>query len=389
MIFDVVIVGAGLVGASLARALGDSGLDCALVEGTSPPEPAPGSWDRRIYTISPASQAFLADIGIWEMLDPQRLQPVRSMRVWGDTASRLEFSAYESGAERLATILESGALQRALWQSLQSQPGLRLYCPGRPVGLESRADCAVLQLADAEPLRARLLVGADGAHSWVRDAAGMPLQTRPATHTAVVANFACEKPHQGVAFQWFRADGVLAWLPLPGERFSMVWSTGEDHARSLMALSSADLCHSVAEAGLNLLGKLEPLSPAATFPISPAWVPRRTRPRIVLIGDAAHTVHPLAGQGVNLGFGDASALARSIRERKAPLSDPGEWLKLREFERQRAGDILAMRFVTEGLQRLFGARSEPLVQARNLGLNLTDRLPVVKNLLARRAMGIS
>ncbi len=215
----------------------------------------------------------------------------------------------------------------------------------------------------------------------------MPIHRNSVTHTAVVANFACEKAHHGTAFQWFRSDGILAWLPLPGQHFSIVWSTDEANAHALLAAPASELCARVAEAGAHSLGLLEVATAPSSFPIAPAWVARRTRPRMVLIGDAAHVVHPLAGQGVNLGFGDASLLAAMIADQAAHQRDPGDWLTLRRFERQRSGDILAMRLVIKGLQHLFGARSSAIALARNLGLNVTDRLPVIKNLLARRAMG--
>jgi 2-polyprenylphenol 6-hydroxylase len=380
---DVAIVGAGLVGASFARALERSGLKCALIDGASPPPPKQEAWDVRVYAVSPASQSFLQTMAVWDKLDARRMQPIRTMQVRGGPGSRLEFSAYEAGVERLATIVEAGMLQRALWQAVERQPGLELLCPARPTGIELRAECVVLELAEREPLRARVLVGADGANSWVRQAGGMALKSAPVVHTGVVANFACAKPHREVAFQWFRSDGVLAWLPLPGRHFSMVWSTDEANAHALLSATPADLCARVAEAGAHTLGMLELVTPAAAFPIAPSWVPKRTRPRMVLIGDAAHVVHPLAGQGVNLGFGDAQALAALFCEAR----DPGDWLTLRRFERQRASDILAMRVVTQGLQRLFAAPWAAVVQARNAGLTLTDRLPVLKNLLARRAMG--
>ncbi len=355
-----------------------------LIDGAPPPAASTG-WDARIYALSPASQAFLQRIGAWQALDVRRLAPVYAMEVHGDSGSRLSFSAYDSGAERLATIVEAGAVQRALWDSVQADAAIQVRCPAQPASLESRAECVVLSLRDGEEVRARLLVGADGAHSWVRDAAGMPARTSVSPHTAVVANFACQKPHRGTAFQWFRDDGILAWLPLPGEHFSMVWSTEEANARALVAATGHELCAKVAEAGLHALGTLELVTPAASFPIEPAWVPHRTRSRIVLVGDAAHVLHPLAGQGVNLGFSDAAALAGLLGELHG--RDPGERLLLRRFERQRSGDILAMRWMTQGLQRLFATRSSLARQARNAGLDLTDRLPLVKNLLARQAMG--
>jgi 2-octaprenylphenol hydroxylase len=386
MIIDVAIMGAGLVGASLARALAGSGLGCALVDGSPPQEPQAASWDTRVYALSPATQSFLDELGVWRMLDPGRVEPVVAMHVFGDRSSKLHFSAYECGVERLATIVEAGALQRALWRSLQGQPGLQIHCPARPASLQMQDDCVELRLADGSQLCARLLVAADGASSWVRETAGIPAHKQALQHVAVVANFACDRAHRGVAYQWFRGDGVLAWLPLPGKRFSMVWSTPEPNSRELLAASSEDLCDRVAEAGGGALGRLDLVTPAAAFPVAPLSVAQRVRPRLALIGDAAHVIHPLAGQGVNLGFGDARALARVLRE-PAAARDPGERLMLRRFERQRSEDILAMRLATEGLQRLFSARSPAVAMARNLGLTLTDRFSVIKNLLARRAMG--
>lgn len=389
MTFDVTIVGGGLVGAALARALHGTGLQCALIDLAPPPDPS-DAWDSRVYAIAPATQSFLDALDIWPRLDATRIAPVRLMKVFGDrAASRLEFSAYECGVDRLASIVESGRLQSALWQRLQDDPGVTLFCPARPAALRYDAEAMELTLEGGMQLRTRLLVGADGVRSWVREAAGIPSRLRPIGHTAVVANFACDIPHQDVAYQWFRKDGVLAWLPLPGNRMSMVWSTSATQADTLMGLSPQALGEHVARAGMDTLGKLETITPPASFPLVRLSVPHRVRPRLALIGDAGHVIHPLAGQGVNLGFADAQALAHLLQRRPAdgPRNDPGDWLLLRQFERMRAEDILAMRFATDGLQRLFAAQWPGVAQLRNLGLSITDRLPIVKNLLARRAMG--
>ncbi|OGA34540.1 MAG: hypothetical protein A3G80_15055 [Betaproteobacteria bacterium RIFCSPLOWO2_12_FULL_62_13b] len=391
MVFDVTIVGGGLVGAALARALQGSGLQCALIDASSP-SPETDGWDSRIYALSPATQSFLQDIGIWGALDAQRIAPVRLMRVFGDTAgSRLEFSAYECGVDRLASIVESGRLQNALWRALQQQSDLTLFAPARPATLRHDGGAVEVGLETGAMVRTRLLVGADGLHSWVRSTAGIDSRLNPIGQTAVVANFSCTQPHMDIAYQWFRKDGVLAWLPLPGERFSMVWSTPEAHAHHLTSMPSASLCETVAEAGAYTLGPLELITAPASFALARLTVPRRVRPRLALVGDAAHVIHPLAGQGVNLGFGDAQALARLLRQNRdeATRSDPGDWLMLRRFERSRAEDILAMRLATGGLRWLFEARWPGIDRLRGLGLNLTDRVPVVKNLLARRAMGYS
>lgn len=387
MTFDVTIVGAGLVGTALARALHASGLACALVDMAAPAEPD-DAWDSRVYAIAPANQAFLESLGAWTEIET-RIAPVRLMKVFGDHGARLEFSAYECGVDRLASIVESGRVQSALWRGLQNDTHVTLFCPARPAALRHDGAAMELTLEGGTQLRTRLLVGADGARSWVREAAGIRSSVKPTGHTAVVANFACAEPHQEVAFQWFRRDGVLAWLPLAGNRLSMVWSTSATHAETLLGLSPEALCEHVAQAGAHALGALELITPPASFPLTRLSVPHRVRPRLALIGDASHVIHPLAGQGVNLGLADAQGLARLLQHRpsQGPRADPGDLLLLREFERSRAEDILAMRLATDGLQRLFAAQWPGLAQVRSLGLNLTDRLPVVKNLLARRAMG--
>ena len=383
---DVAIVGGGLVGASLAAALAGSGLEIALLDQSPPPEPAQG-WDARIYALSPASVAFLRAAGAWQLLDPARSTPIHRMRVFGDDGvSELGFSAYEAGMAELAVTVESGRLARALWSRLDGASGVRRLCPASPVALERSPEEIVLRLASGEALRARLCVGADGARSWVRGAAGMTASTRPYGERGVVANFTCEVPHRNTAFQWFRGDGVLAWLPVADHVVSIVWSTAETRARELLALSPDALCDTVAAAGARALGALTLVTPPASFPLERLHASRSARERVALLGDAAHVVHPLAGQGVNLGFADAAALAGLLRGMRGHR-DAGDASLLRRFERKRAEDILAMRWVTDGLHGLFGARHPAAARIRNLGLSLTDSIPLVKSLLARRAMG--
>ncbi|MBK5106186.1 MAG: UbiH/UbiF family hydroxylase [Burkholderiales bacterium] len=386
MDFDVVIVGAGLVGASFARALRGAGLRLALVEAQAP-LPGGALWDSRIYAISPGSVAFLQTLDMWKRLDQGRVCPVYEMDIHGDAAdARLRFSAYEAGVSELAAIVESRHLQSVLWQGLEHQHDLELICPDQCVALQMGEDAAELTLAGGRTLRAKLVVAADGMHSWARKSAGIEVSEKSYGQMGVVANFACARPHHNTAFQWFRGDGVLAYLPLPGERMSIVWSTPDAHAAELLSLPPATFCARVAEAGQNTLGDLDLLSPAMRFPLARMRAARLAAPRIALIGDAGHVLHPLAGQGVNLGFGDARELAGVLLQRE-PFRDPGEIRLLRRFERARAEDILALGLVTDGLQRLFAAPGGALAKLRNTGLNLTNALPVVKNLLIRRALG--
>ncbi len=269
MDYDLIIVGGGLAGLALAAALRRSRLRVAIVEARAPqPQGSDAGWDARIYAISPTNARFLENIGIWTHLDASRLTPVRKMSVQGDNGGALEFSAYASGVGELAWIVEAGLLQRELWETAKRQGNIDLLCPATPVRLEIGPQAATLELADCRSqggraLRARVVVAADGADSWTRSAAGIGVDFHAYEQMGVVANFATAKPHRQVARQWFRHDGVLAWLPLPGERISIVWSTSTAHAEELLALEPEAFSARVAAAGNEQLGRLEPITPPA------------------------------------------------------------------------------------------------------------------------------
>ncbi|MDA8094856.1 MAG: UbiH/UbiF family hydroxylase [Betaproteobacteria bacterium] len=385
MDFDVIVVGGGLVGSAFAAALEDSAFHVALVEAKPPGPPSGQSWDARVYAISPGNQAFLASLGAWARIPDIRVAPVHGMDVRGDGGGRLRFDALGAGLSELAFILESGQLGHALWRGLDQQANLARFCGASPHALRFEDTHARLELSDGRSLRARLIVGADGARSWVRAAAGIEADPREYGQLGVVANFETAKPHGHLARQWFREDGILAFLPLPGNRVSIVWSTPEPHARALLALDEAAFCQRVREAGNDALGALTLLTPAAGFPLRLLSLPSLVRPRLALIGDAAHNVHPLAGQGVNLGFHDARCLAATLKA-AGPERDCGDHLGLRRYDRARKEDILAMQLVTDGLEKLFRVR-HPLVKwGRNRGLDLTNRQDWLKNALVRHAL---
>ena len=378
------IIGGGLAGASLAAALAGSDQRLALVERKAPRAPLE-EWDSRVYTLTPASIAFLEGIGAWRGVPRERVTPIHDMQVFGDEpSSRLEFSAYSSGLLELGATVESGRLHHALWQELERQRNLALLCPEAPARLRRAADHVEILLEGGRSIRARLAVGADGGDSWVRQAASMESRAASYGQLGVVANFACARPHRGVAYQWFLAEGVLAFLPLPGERVSIVWSTSQAHAKELLGLAPESLSARVSEASRNALGALEQITPPAAFPLSRMSVRRIAEARVALVGDSAHIVHPLAGQGINLGLGDAHCLADLLDGAR----DPGDRMLLRRFERSRAEDILALRWVTDGLFRMFGANHALVRRMRNLGLNLANANPVIKTLLTRRATGV-
>ena len=382
--FDLIIVGGGLAGASLALALRDTRLRIALVESQAPQSPE--GWDARVYAISPANVAFLESIGAWKHLDVNRLAPIRGMQVFGDAGGKLEFSAFDTGVSELGWILESSTMACEFWQSAKRQGNLTLFCPATPAHLEFRQDAALLHLDDGSVLSSRLLVGADGRDSWVRQAAGLEAVNTPYGEKGLVANFTTEKPHRNIARQWFRDDGVLAYLPLPGNRISIVWSTPDEHADALCALAPDLLCERVAEAGDHALGALELLTAPAAFPLRLMRVPQTVAPRLALVGDAAHGIHPLSGHGINLGFQDASELAGLLASTQ-PWNDIGEQRFLQRYQRARREETLLMQTTTDGLRRLFREAPPGLRPLRNFGLSLTDRLPFVKNALVRYALG--
>ena len=383
---DVVIAGAGLVGLALAAALARSGITVTLLDRQLPPPSAdPETWDARVYAISPGSAAFLQRIGAWQALPCERITAIESMRIEGDTGATLNFSAYELGERALAWIVEERALRAALLPAIHV-PGVDFVPDANFASLAWSASEGTLTLADGRRYAARLIVGADGLNSWIRQAAGIVAESKSYGQQGIVANFACELAHHGCARQWFREDsGVLAWLPLPGRRVSIVWSAPDAQARELLALTPDAFTARVAAAGANALGAMQMITAPAAFPLQSLRLPTSIAHRMALVGDAAHGVHPLAGQGVNLGFGDAQALANVLAER-GPVGDAGAPILLERFARRRAEPVLAMHTVTDGLVRMFGPRTPWLKTLRNAGLFAVDRLPMIKRALAQSAL---
>lgn len=377
---EVVVVGGGLVGASLALALARQGRTVTLVEGQAAAfDGLDQGWDARIYAISPKNRRFLESLAAWPGME--RIGTIARMEVHGDSGGEIDFDAAEAGGDALAWIAENRWLLAALWRQLE-RAGVRCLTGVRPQALETSASHATLTLEDGYALKAKLLVGADGANSWVREQVGLAAKVDPYGQHGVVANFACAKPHGNIARQWFLGDGVLAWLPMAGDRISIVWSTSQPEM--LTGLSEQEFCRTVAAAGKQALGELSLLTNPAAFPLRLITPQAVVAERVVLVGDAAHTVHPLAGQGVNLGFQDAASLAAL----SAGARDPGDWMLLRRHERSRREAVTTMQLTCDGLFKLFHGKDVPgLVWLRNTGLNLTNRLVPLKRELIRHAMG--
>lgn len=388
--YDVAILGAGLVGLSLAASLAREGLRVAIVDRSAVDVPdvvyGDDDWDARVYAVSPGSAAFLDRLGAWQRIGDHRRCPIESMEIQGDAGGELTFSAYELGQRALAWIVENREIHAALLACVRDAPGVDVLASRVPASIAWSARSAELSFDDGDALSSRLIVAADGVRSWTRAQAGMRDQPRPYAQTAVVANFAIELAHRGRAFQWFLPEeGVLAWLPLPGRRISMVWSAPQALAQELLALEGGALAERVAMAGKRSLGMLTTITAPLGFPLSLLRLRSVIGQRLALVGDAAHGVHPLAGQGVNLGFGDAAALSGILAGRGA-VGDPGASLLLQRYERRRLEPVFAMQGVTDGLVRLFGSRSPWMGTLRNRGMSLVGAVGPLKRLLAQPAL---
>lgn len=366
---DVAVVGRGAVGVAAALALSRAGLSTVLVGARPVPDAIDESdaWDLRVFALSPATRRLLESIDAWQPLDAQRIAPVYDMRVFpafGSQDDELHFSAYESCIEALAWIVEQRNLMRAL-DGARNAAALRVVDERfesfeDPSGSAAPAPHVRLVLEGGRRIEARLVVGADGAASRVREAAGIESRVSDYPQRALVAHFDTSLSHRDVAWQWFGEHGVLALLPLPvtglahepAGRVSMVWAAPHALADELRAMTPEQLAARVQQASGSALGAMTSISRVAGFPLRLVRASSLIAPRVALVGDAAHVVHPLAGQGMNLGFGDVEALARTLRARE-PMRDPGDRLLLRRYERARAEPVAAMRRATDGLQRLF------------------------------------
>ncbi len=309
------------------------------------------------------------------------------MHVFGDDGvSAINFDAYRAGVPELAWIVEDSSLQRALWAAIEQSSNVQVFSPEQCQGAEWRGSEISVSLSDGRKLSSRLLVGADGARSLVRRSAGIAAAEKDYRQSAVAANFFCEKPHGNAARQWFIRGAVLALLPLPQQQVSMIWSLPADEAKRIEQLGADELCAEVAAASRSALGRLSLATAQRSYSLRRISAARLIAPRVALVGDAAHTIHPLAGQGLNLGLQDVRSLAAVLAGR-SPNRDPGDPRLLRRYERERAEPILSMELMVDGLFRLFGSASGTASRLRNAGLNLAERAPVIKNLLMRHAMG--
>ena len=391
MRFDVAVVGGGVVGLTLACALGHRGVRVALIEArpASVRDCTDETIDLRTSAITPVSQRILAAVGAWQLLPAQRLGAFEHMRVW-DRPGRGEvhFDAVDADLPVLGHIVENRELIHALEQCVAASDAVQVFRPASLRSLQPGPRVNILQL-DGARLEAQLVAGADGARSRVRELAGISADVQPYPQHALVATVRTAHSHQATAWQRFLADGPLAFLPLPQNWSSIVWSTTPEHAAQLEQMNGPAFCDALTAAYDARLGMVEEVAARGSFALTRVKAHRYLAPRVALLGDAAHTIHPLAGQGVNLGLLDAAVLAERVHDLILAQRDPGIEGNLRPYERSRRGHNLLTGELMTTFNYLFGARNAPLRAARNLGLNVANRTPVLRRFCINYASGLA
>jgi 2-octaprenylphenol hydroxylase len=405
--YDVVIVGAGLAGSALACALGDSGLKIALLEGGSLPTTAPLAaskacdFDPRVSALTEVSRKFLQHIGVWDAMQEISVGPYSHMTVWdAQGTGEIEFDASEVQQPRLGHIVENRITNWCLLQRIAALP-IDVFSHTKVSGLtEIVANDAAkgepaysLVLADGSTMQASLLVAADGALSIIRTLAGFETREWDYNHKAIVATVECEQSHQHTAWQRFLPQGPLALLPLTdgngGQQYcSIVWSAEPDYADELLALDDTGFRSALGQAFEHRLGGISAVSKRFSFPLRQRHAKQYFKAGLVLVGDAAHSIHPLAGQGINLGLQDVQVLAEEIKRGVTRGLALGDEAILRRYQRRRMADNLTMMAAMDGFKRLFEREELPVRWLRNEGMRLLAKIPGVKNTIIRQAMGL-
>ncbi|WP_375055350.1 FAD-dependent monooxygenase [Zobellella sp. DQSA1] len=386
---DIIVIGGGMVGLTLALALEHGGFKVAVIEGQEDDGELLAIPDNRVSAINLASQTLLERLQAWPGRS-ERLGPYVEMEVWeADSAARIGFSGALLHQPHLGHIVENRLLQQSLLARVRQCPHISLHMPARARSVSVSEQGAFVLLDDGTPITGRLLVGADGARSWLRAQLQPGMTEWDYDHSALVATVTTREPHGQTARQIFRGNDILAFLPLADpHQCSIVWSSAPERAEALSALPEDEFNRQLSSAFDLRLGLCEVLGPRMAIPLRARFSQQFCGPRWALIGDAAHTIHPLAGQGVNLGLQDAAALAETLVRLHRQGRDIGQLQGLRSFERWRKAEAATLLAAMEGLKRLFGT-AHPLVRGiRGLGLGLTDRLIPLKRKLAAHALGV-
>jgi 2-polyprenylphenol 6-hydroxylase len=394
--FDVIIVGAGVVGAVMAsllsaRKLSPAGRVAIVADRFATPAPSGAEWDLRVFALSRASERLLKVCGLWQALPTARVFPYERMCVWDSSgqpngSGSLTFDCAQIGEPNLGYIVEGRALQ---WQCLQTARAAgTVLIEGSVKSVLAGAEDVLLRLADGRELRSRLLAAADGTESATRELLGITTAGHAYHQDALVAHVQTAKPHANTAWQRFLRSGPLAFLPLSDGRCSIVWSVARPEAQRLLALSPADFGAALTAASGAALGECTLTTPIASFPLKLQYASDYARPRAVLLGDAAHVVHPLAGQGLNLGLLDCAALAQVLGEAHGAVNF-GDYKFLRRYERWRRSENLLSATALDGLERMFSSDDAPSSGLRAMSLSAVSRMPFMKRRFAQRALGLS
>ncbi len=388
--YDVMIVGGGMVGLTLACALGKQQFSVAVVEANKPKDfLLDDEYGLRVSAISKSSQQVFETIGAWQGMLNRRASPYQKMHVWDATGDgTIHFDAAELGVDNIGHIIENRAVQFSLYEQCEALPDVHLFCPQQVQEIRYVETGSELLFSDGQSINARLLVGADGAHSKVRDAAGIAIDQSAYEQKGVVSVIKSTQHHRDTAWQRFLPSGPLAFLPLSDGRCSIVWSADNARADQLLELDDDAFSRQLEQAFDYTLGKVEQVGQRAAFPLVRRHAEAYVKEGIALVGDAAHTIHPLAGQGVNLGLLDAAALAEVIVRARASGHDIASFNTLRKYERWRRADNSLMMYSMSGFKNLFSNEQPALSLIRNAGLNLVDSLGFVKHKFMRHALGL-
>lgn len=383
---EVAIVGGGMVGLALAVALAEAGFDVTVLDARSSAVRRDTAFDGRASAIAAASARMLDRLGLWPALEP-KAQPILEIRVSdGDSPLHLHYDHADVGEGPLGYMVENRHLIAALHARAETLGSIRLIAPAAVTALRHEPGGVVLGWSD-DTLAARLVVAADGRESPLRALAGIKATRRGYDQTGLVCTVDHERPHRGIAHERFLPAGPFAILPLTGNRASLVWTERADLAPRLMALDDAAFLEELAWRFGDFLGRLALEGPRWSYPLSLVQAERIVGPRLALIGDAAHAIHPIAGQGFNLGLRDVATLAEVLAEARSVGLDAGDGGALARYQRWRRTDTMVLATVTDGLNRLFSTDAPPVRFARDLGLAAVDRLPPLKRLFMRHAMG--
>lgn len=386
---DIAIVGGGIVGLTLAAALKNSELSIAVIDKAACYQPLSEKPTARVSAINQANIKALKKFDVWSYLQQDRANPYTDMHVWDkDSFGDIHFSCGEMGSDALGIIVENQALVNALAEAGEAQSNVQLVTAGIERVLAG-PNQTMLMLDNDEVLSCRLLVGADGANSFVRKQAGLPITFKDYEHTAIVANIKTDEPHNNVARQAFTPTGPLALLPMVAPNVcSIVWSQTPEQAASLMALDDEAFCNALTAASNSKLGMTALETKRSAFPLTMRYARQWAKDGVVLIGDAAHTIHPLAGQGANLGMQDALVLAEMLSSLNASGKDIGLYKNLRSYERSRKTEAMKMIAAMDGFKFLFDGHDPFKKLLRGIGLSATDRLGTIKNAFVSHAMGL-